>query len=202
MIVVAKLAGDYGDYLLGGVMGDFLGATICMAELVVLSIILIQKPLSQFVVNTIESTRGIFEGTKDVETVYNFLIADPRIDVLLRFITIILITVLWCANVGHPDVFIRDAAIKATEAAGDDDPVRISLDTAQLSPPTQSQEKRSAEQICRNVESTFGERYHAICRYLDSLAKPVGSLGTLEDWAARIAALQRTVNPNVNSIVW
>ena len=36
--------------------------------------------------------------------------------------------------------------------------------------------------------------------YLNVLAKPVGSLGTLEVWAARLAALQRTLKPNADKV--
>jgi nicotinate-nucleotide--dimethylbenzimidazole phosphoribosyltransferase len=36
---------------------------------------------------------------------------------------------------------------------------------------------------------------------VDALAKPVGSLGTLEDWASRLAALQRTTRPSVDPVV-
>eukprot|EP00584_Thalassiosira_punctigera_P016050 CAMPEP_0172564388 /NCGR_PEP_ID=MMETSP1067-20121228/104163_1 /TAXON_ID=265564 ORGANISM="Thalassiosira punctigera, Strain Tpunct2005C2" /NCGR_SAMPLE_ID=MMETSP1067 /ASSEMBLY_ACC=CAM_ASM_000444 /LENGTH=398 /DNA_ID=CAMNT_0013355045 /DNA_START=33 /DNA_END=1229 /DNA_ORIENTATION=- len=45
----------------------------------------------------------------------------------------------------------------------------------------------------------FASRYDAVRTYLDSLAKPPGSLGTLEDFAARIAALQRSATPNVDA---
>ena len=35
---------------------------------------------------------------------------------------------------------------------------------------------------------------------LDGLAKPVGSLGTLEDWAARVGALQRRLYPSIGCV--
>ena len=44
----------------------------------------------------------------------------------------------------------------------------------------------------------FASRYDAVRSYLDSLAKPVGSLGSLEDFSACIAALQRTAEPDVD----
>lgn len=46
---------------------------------------------------------------------------------------------------------------------------------------------------------TFSQRYDAVRSYLDSLAKPVGSLGSIEDFAARIAALQRSASPRVDN---
>ena len=47
----------------------------------------------------------------------------------------------------------------------------------------------------------FVQRYDAVRSYLDSLAKPVGSLGSIEDFAARIAALQRSAAPTVDNPV-
>ena len=40
ILVLAHFAGRYGSYLLGGVMGDYLGATICITELLILTILL------------------------------------------------------------------------------------------------------------------------------------------------------------------
>ena len=48
-------------------------------------------------------------------------------------------------------------------------------------------------------QNNFTQRYNAVRSYLDSLAKPVGSLGSIEDYAARIAALQRTAKPTINN---
>jgi len=48
---------------------------------------------------------------------------------------------------------------------------------------------------------SFGERYEKGKEYLDSLAKPIGSLGTLEEWAARLAAIQRTLNPSIDHVL-
>ncbi|KAL7529255.1 hypothetical protein ACHAXR_002873 [Thalassiosira sp. AJA248-18] len=50
-------------------------------------------------------------------------------------------------------------------------------------------------------KQNFAQRYDAVRSYLDSLAKPVGSLGSIEDYAARIAALQRSAQPKVDSAV-
>ncbi|KAL7549165.1 hypothetical protein ACHAWF_012438 [Thalassiosira exigua] len=49
--------------------------------------------------------------------------------------------------------------------------------------------------------STFTQRYDAARAYIDSLAKPVGSLGTLEDWAARISSLQKSARPSIASFL-
>ena len=47
---------------------------------------------------------------------------------------------------------------------------------------------------------TFTQKIDAVRCYLDSLAKPVGSLGTLEDWASRLAVLQQTMRPNADKV--
>ncbi|KAL3780001.1 LOW QUALITY PROTEIN: hypothetical protein ACHAW5_008322 [Stephanodiscus triporus] len=44
----------------------------------------------------------------------------------------------------------------------------------------------------------FSTRYDAVRCYLDVLAKPVGSLGSLEDHAARMSALRRSLAPRVD----
>ncbi|KAL7486154.1 hypothetical protein ACHAW6_011751 [Cyclotella cf. meneghiniana] len=36
--------------------------------------------------------------------------------------------------------------------------------------------------------------------YLDLLAKPVGSLGTLEDWVSQLASIQRSINPKADNV--
>jgi len=48
-------------------------------------------------------------------------------------------------------------------------------------------------------KQSFTAKYEAARLYIDSLAKPVGSLGTLEDWGARMAALQQTTTPKADS---
>eukprot|EP00986_Skeletonema_menzelii_P010186 scaffold4868_cov83-Skeletonema_menzelii.AAC.5 len=52
--------------------------------------------------------------------------------------------------------------------------------------------------ILSDGEQSFTHKYEAARQYIDSLAKPVGSLGTLEDWGARMAALQQTTAPTAD----
>ena len=49
-----------------------------------------------------------------------------------------------------------------------------------------------------DANKNFTQRYTTVRQYLDSLAKPVGSLGSIEDYGARIAALQRSARPVIN----
>jgi len=39
--IAAQVPGQCGDYYLGGVMGDFLGSTICISELLILTTIIV-----------------------------------------------------------------------------------------------------------------------------------------------------------------
>ncbi|CAJ1957496.1 unnamed protein product [Cylindrotheca closterium] len=66
--------------------------------------------------------------------------------------------------------------------------------------PKDNAPKQKANEILANPKSTFQERLTAVQSYLDVLAKPVGSLGTLEAWAARLAALHRSLSPNVDRV--
>ena len=49
-----------------------------------------------------------------------------------------------------------------------------------------------------DANNNFTQRYTTVRQYLDSMAKPVGSLGSIEDYGARIAALQRSSRPVIN----
>ncbi|KAL3809576.1 hypothetical protein ACHAXA_005792 [Cyclostephanos tholiformis] len=47
----------------------------------------------------------------------------------------------------------------------------------------------------------FNSRYRAARAYMDELAKPIGSLGRLEDHASRLCALLRSATPSVDDVV-
>jgi nicotinate-nucleotide--dimethylbenzimidazole phosphoribosyltransferase len=112
---------------------------------------------------------------------------------LVRFIIIVAFTMIWCSSVGHPSVLLVESdTVVETQDNGDANGL-----SKEDSPPSG---RRLADSICKAPDSTFQERYDAVRVYLDSLAKPVGSLGTLEDWAARLAALQRTTRPVVDPV--
>eukprot|EP00536_Pseudo-nitzschia_multiseries_P002169 jgi/Psemu1/182826/e_gw1.28.183.1 len=44
------------------------------------------------------------------------------------------------------------------------------------------------------------DKHKAVQGYLDVLAKPVGSLGTLEEWAARLSVLQSSLRPKTDAV--
>ena len=106
MWFVAHFAGRYANYLLGGVMGDYLGATICISEIMVLILLLIENS----VVDLISTT---FEEIVKMERVEQLsdLLLNPKLAVLSRFSLVFFVSCLWSRNVGPPDVFVRETAV-------------------------------------------------------------------------------------------
>jgi nicotinate-nucleotide--dimethylbenzimidazole phosphoribosyltransferase len=46
----------------------------------------------------------------------------------------------------------------------------------------------------------YATRYDAVRAYLDALAKPIGSLGHLEEYACRLCSLKRSSSPNIDNV--
>lgn len=97
VFVVATLAGNKGDYLLGGVMGDFLGSTICVCEISVLSLISARKGI--FVT---------FSIIRDGGFRFSDLCENSRIRALFHFVILLLILKGWLIFVGPPDMYDRE----------------------------------------------------------------------------------------------
>jgi len=200
VFVAAHFSGRYAEYLLAGVMGDYLGATICVTEayLLILLVLMPRIEIHNSFVHEIASVGNAFmRGNVTFEKVITELSNDEKKITLFRFVLVGILTTIWCRLVGHPPVFVR----KTVAQNGETNEVQIALskdnDTCK--------EKRGKKQeiislldILIDPKKDFKSRYDAVRLYLDSLAKPVGSLGALEDWAARLAALQRTPKPVVN----
>jgi nicotinate-nucleotide--dimethylbenzimidazole phosphoribosyltransferase len=184
-LLTAHFSGRYADYLLGGVMGDYMGATICITELVVLTMLVMKD-------DVVALFQDVYlEVSSSVDPV-TLLLQHDQLSVIFRFVVIVGITVLWRRNVGPPDVYDRETAI----ANQDDECVHSSLDPKE----TGSDDigpRAKAYAVCQDKGSSFTDRYGAVQIYLDALAKPMGSLGTLEDWAARLGALQKTTRPTI-----
>ena len=124
---------------------------------------------------------------------------DPKLAVLARFALAISATSLWSRFVGPPDVFVRETAVANIER--NDGDIHIGLDVASVEVTQAKETSRSkAEKVCQHDGSSFSDRYEAVLSYLDSLAKPMGSLGTIEEWAARIGALQKTTQPQIGTV--
>lgn len=197
MLVLSYFSGRYGTYLLGGIMGDYLGATICLTELLVLTLVLSLQNIDlndtvMAVTTTSFTTEKAMDFVQEVMTRFqnHEVSVNEPLGVTLRFGIVILITVLWCANVGHPPVLVRDTVVEKIEQQQDQ-----TIDSSSISSDGKKDDNDNDD------TRTFEERYDNAREYLDSLAKPVGSLGTLEDWAARLAALQKTLKPRLGRAV-
>ena len=175
-------------------MGDYLGATICCTEVLLLTALALLPHMEDhvgflFEVKDLLST--YLDGNLTFESFIDEILSDDRKLALFKFAVVGMFTTIWCSCVGHPPVFVRTSVV----AKGDSDEIQISLankkDENNVSP-------LEAALLDENLD--FASRYEAARNYLDTLAKPVGSLGTLEDWAARLAALQRSSSPTVSNV--
>ena len=213
-IITAYFAGRYGEFYLGGVMGDFLGATVCVTEIIILtSIFLMQDQLLlQDFLNSLMKVKARVHPT------HSFIV-NEHTTALLKFILIMCCVTLWCFSVGHPPGFVRESVVAMINSSENDDEVRIRLDSVAATSIKNSNSTSESngysensvtdstasrpllEKRLQNPLSTFNERYEAVLAYLDTLAKPVGSLGTLEDWAARLASLQRKCTPSADEVI-
>jgi len=195
VLILAHIAGRKGDYLLGGVMGDFLGGTICLCDLFVLVVIMAKGTiveLYQYCVEALSLTEapdGLVIPVQLIE-----LWNNERTRPLIHFGLLVTVLSIWCSVVGPNDMYNREdsAETSGTEGSGYIAPCF----EANGEPLT----RQVAEGVLTSPDSTFQERHAAAQTYLDSLAKPVGSLGTLEEWAARLSALQRTTKPTADNV--
>jgi adenosylcobinamide-GDP ribazoletransferase len=134
VIIIVILAGKYANYLLGGVMGDYLGATICITEISLLIVLLLLRNISEHILLlrkfSLLSTQFL-NGTESFTAILSYLSTDQAMMSLMKFLIISLFTCLWCANVGHPPVFLRNEVVannKNDEDADDSDgDIRIAL---------------------------------------------------------------------------
>lgn len=204
VFVASFFSGRNAEYLLGGVMGDYLGATICVTEVYLLTILVLMPHLEHHVgfLNELQVlASGIASGAMSFPELAENVFIDDRKMALLRFVAVGLFTASWCNFVGHPPVFVRKSVIAKKN---DDGEVRISLVNNDSEQQRNTGDSRSAvsdfQSALSDPNTTFSQRYDAGRLYIDSLAKPVGSLGTLEDWAARLASLQCIPSPSANIV--
>ena len=199
VLIIVIFSGRYAEYLLGGVMGDYLGATICVTEIYLLTVITFLNSNDgfdfAFVSEMFDDCFNFATKSLTISALTDKMINDERKTSLLRFLLVTIWTTIWCSCVGHPPVFVR----KTVAAKGETEEIQIALSNGNKKEKHQNQTQIVlVEAALLDQTLDFKTRYHVVRDYLDSLAKPVGSLGTLEDWAARLAVLQRSPNPTVN----
>lgn len=201
VFTVALLSGRYAEYLLGGVMGDYLGATICVTEVFLLTVLTLLTRIEDHRGLIFELVAQAFEytnGSLTLQALIDEILSDDRKIALFRFVAVGIFTTIWCSCVGHPPVFVR----KSVGAKGETNEIQISLvnDKDQGGGEQSSKPPSALEAALLDEKQDFKTRYDVARNYLDSLAKPVGSLGTLEDWAARLAVLQRSPKPTAERV--
>lgn len=174
--LMASASGYYGDLMLGGVMGDYLGATICVTELVVLAVVWLA---SEYHSSIERLCQQLLSPTTAYQ--YDLFVKSPAsAAAFARFVFAVVSITVWKQCVGFRERKPSAADKSENQTRGKD-----------------SAELIAAKAVCSDSSSTFEERYTVVGQYIDTLAKPVGSLGLLEDWAARLAALQRSMHPSV-----
>lgn len=179
----------YANYLLGGVMGDYLGATICVAELVVLMVILARP--------SIEGWSSILVSWRACDL--PMVLESRSAFSLLKALLVLGSTIAWCSFVGPPNVFQRESKSSAAAAAKDKKKKR---DLTKFESPVRANGRETKEDaalrsILESKETSFREKFEAMMGKIDGLCKPPGSLGTLEMWCAQLGALQGTPFPSV-----
>lgn len=205
MWLCAEFGGYYGRYKLGGVMGDYLGAVTCITELSLLMFLLVStRPhrIQNTALHTLylEIKEIKEEAAKNGNAKYYYqMIAssfstvsqNSKVQSLLRFLIGAVVFFVWEGVMRR-----TSASVKSTKLSLHDE--RTSTNEYSLIQKNDVKEKSTAsrEAVLSSPHSTFSEKYDICLEYLDTLAKPVGSLGTLEEWAARMSSLQGTMQPS------
>ena len=201
VLAFATAAGRFGNRVLGGVMGDFLGATICLSELLILAFLLIVQT-QQHNVFWAQSWSHLYSEFSSLDyatfqsRLFSTVHAFGQDGALLRFL-LFLVFRKACITYANRHTSPNDeSAVSCTLSQGSDSGEA----TTSNGEPSLNTPKTNAGHVLALSTSTFRERFNAVQAYLNVLAKPVGSLGTLEVWAARLAALQRTLKPNADKV--
>jgi len=110
VLVASHAAGNKGDYLLGGVMGDFLGCTICLCEVVVLALVAARGPIIEtcraIADTSLVEDEGLFvsDPVRRMVTLYG----NDRVRPLANLALLMAALKLWCNFVGPPDMYDRE----------------------------------------------------------------------------------------------
>ena len=198
VISAVAFSGRYAEYLLGGVMGDYLGATICVTEVYLLTILTLLTQLEnhkEFFLDLVAQFTQFQNGSLTYHALIDEIHSDDKKAALFRFAAVGVFTTIWCSCVGHPPVFVRES-VAANEETSE---IRIALANNTIGEQNENPPS-TLDGTLSNEKVDFKSRYDAARSYLDSLAKPVGSLGTLEDWAARLAVFQCSSKPTVEKV--
>ncbi len=191
----AYFAGNYAHAVLGGVMGDFLGATICMAEILIYALICLVPSMNNCVMYVMKLFLNDFNG-KDIHdfkslgsigstlyTSFQSLLNTSEGQAVSRLMITLVIVRLYM-NLMKPvkawpvadDNENDDQGSKTEEIGGeksidkDDNPIKG------------ADPSRNVDSVDFDSSGSFTTCYEQASALVAGLAKPVGSLGTLEEW--------------------
>ena len=162
--IAAQVPGQCGDYYLGGVMGDFLGSTICISELLILTTIIVFSDESNL--------KHFWDNIKVLlimspHDIKEFMYTDQRMFSLIWLVLLFSLMKIWCANVGYSPELLR--AELPTDPAAESNMTDLS-----------SQRNQLEQQSLKGTGISFLERYNRVREFIDGLAKPV--LDYWEPW--------------------
>ena len=223
--IYTEIAGWYGRNKLEGVMGDFLGGTICLAELLIYILVFVltaagagRRPEDS---SSSSLTSSIFDeclllpimtlwnnnSSSNIVSSSSICFQNTKFRLLAQFIIVVIGYQLWCCFIRWVDSTEIAPPQKSKTSSSDSDknantvegePQKTSSSSSSVSPQKEQAQKILA--LSSKTATTVMEKYQAVQAYLDVLAKPMGSLGALEEWAARIAVLQGTVSPHTDHV--
>ena len=151
-------------------MGDFLGATICMTELAVLGTIHSLPKLREIKAALFELISNM--GDKTLVSILQELEEKLQLSSLLPLILALLSISLWSylmtltKKISSSVTKSKSTAYKESDS---DDEIPL----------------RERDGKIENFTGNFLSDFSRASKMIDGLAKPIGSLGTLEEWAAR-----------------
>lgn len=117
VLTLAHMAGNKGDYLLGGVMGDFLGGTICICEILVLMMIVARNSIVEKyqvaadALSSLDGSVGFSNLLPKMVALYN----SDQLRPSCHFVILMIGVKLWCNFVGPPDMYNREDDKKEKE---------------------------------------------------------------------------------------
>lgn len=223
--IYTEIAGWYGRNKLEGVMGDFLGGTICLAELLIYILVFVltaagagRRPEDS---SSSSLTSSIFDeclllpimtlwnnnSSSNIVSSSSICFQNTKFRLLAQFIIVVIGYQLWCCFIRWVDSTEIAPPQKSKTSSSDSDknantvegePQKTSSSSSSSSVSPQKEQAQKILALSSKTATTVMEKYQAVQAYLDVLAKPMGSLGALEEWAARIAVLQGTVSPHTD----
>jgi len=124
VLSLAHLAGSKGSDLLGGVMGDFLGGTICICEILVLTLIAARDSIDEIYRVALDAIMilwasdddGSEGGTSNLLRISTELYGNDHLRPLFHLLWLLAALKMWRSCVGPPDMYDREDGT----AGGDD----------------------------------------------------------------------------------